>query len=299
MHRQSKFFTPLRYPGGKAGLGRWIACVMKSNSISGGTYIEPYIGGGGVALYLLINGYVKNIVINDIDPLIYAFWWSILHDSEGLIKRIKQSKVDIKTWEVQKEISNNVEKHSLLAVGYAAFFLNRTNRSGILKAGVIGGKSQLGQYKIDARFNKKDLIARINIIAKYRKFISLYNMDAVDLLMFYSDKLNNQSLIYLDPPYYNKGSQLYRNFYNPEDHQKVADAITSIKTPWMVTYDNCDAIGKIYQNESFAEFSLRYSTNIKRPMATEKLIYGNLELHTSPILSKSIKPIPKNWNCAV
>ncbi len=292
---QSKFFTPLRYPGGKAGLGPWVASLMRSNSISGGTYVEPYTGGGGVALYLLINGYVKDIVINDLDPLIYAFWWSVLNDTGNLIERIKHAKVDLKTWEIQKKISNNIKKNSLPDIGYAAFFLNRTNRSGILKGGAIGGKAQSGQYKIDARFNKSDLITRINIIAKHKKFISLHNMDAVDLLTFYADKLDNRSLIYLDPPYYNKGSQLYRNFYKPEDHQKVADAITSIKTPWMVTYDNCDAIGKIYQNENFAEFSLRYSTNIERPMATEKLIYGNLDMHINPILSKSIKPFPKSW----
>ncbi len=293
-----KFFTPLRYPGGKAGLGQWVAHLMRTNNISGGHYVEAYAGGSGVALYLLLNGYVKRITINDIDPLIYNFWHTVLNRTDELIDLIQKTPVNIDVWYKQREIANNCDNFSEIELGFAAFFLNRTNRSGILKGGVIGGLDQSGKYKIDARFNKSDLIARIEKIAKLRNGIELLQLDALDLIKRHTEQKNDRSLIYLDPPYYNKGSQLYRNFYTPDDHVHISEAIKQVTTPWLVTYDNCAEIRKLYLREQSLEFSLIYSSNIERPMATELMVYGNLNIPMNPELTKSIKPYPRQWDMA-
>ena len=293
-----RFFTPLRYPGGKAGLGQWIAYLMRANKISGGSYVEPYAGGSGVALYLLLNGYVKNITINDVDPIIYSFWHSVLNETDKLITQIEKTPVNMDVWYQQREVASNPENHSPLELGFAAFFLNRTNRSGILKGGVIGGYDQTGKYKIDARFNKSDLIKRIAKIAKLRDRVDLLCLDAVELIERHAQKESPRTLIYLDPPYYNKASKLYRNFYSPEDHKVISEAITKLSTPWLVTYDNCPEIKNLYETEKSIEFSLIYSTNIERPKATEFMVYGNLELPRPPELTKSIRPYPRAWDVA-
>ena len=225
------FHTPLRYPGGKARLGPWMAWMMRHNGISGGTYVEPYAGGAGAAFYLLLNKYVQKIIINDLDPAIYAFWQSVLFDTNNLINLIKKTPVTMRTWKKQKSILDNKFDAEILELGFAAFFLNRTNRSGILKGGVIGGQSQQGNYKIDARYNTVDLIERICRISKQKENIDIYATDAIDLISDLAPKLNQKSLIYLDPPYFHKAHGLYQNFYKPDDHASVSEHVKNISTP--------------------------------------------------------------------
>ncbi len=113
-------------------------------------------------------------------------------------------------------------KENLLNLGFSTLFLNRTNRSGIIKAGVIGGKEQKGEYKLDCRFNKADIIQKIRYIAAHKNDIVLYNLDTEDLIRNVINNLEHKSFIFFDPPYYNKGATLYTNFYKHEDHVSLA-----------------------------------------------------------------------------
>lgn len=272
------FTSPLRYPGGKGRLGPWLAQLLSRNQISGGWYVEPYAGGAGAAIYLLAHHHVDQIVINDLDPAVHAFWWAVLNDSEAFLELLERTPVTMDAWYRQKEVHADPGSYSPTEIGFATFFLNRTNRSGILKGGVIGGKRQDGAYSLSARFNKDDLSFRIRNIATMRDRISLFNEDAVRLLSILRPKLPPKSLIYLDPPYYHKGSQLYRNHYLPEDHKLIANAVMGIDSPWLVTYDNCAEIRALYVGCESAEFSLHYSTAVRRPLATEVMFFGNLEM---------------------
>ncbi len=278
--------TPLRYPGGKGKLGPWLGELMRHNGISGGSYVEPYAGGAGAALYLLFSGYVNHIVINDADRAIYAMWHSIIHDTDNFLEKLQITPVDIENWNIQKAILNNADTHySLLDLGFAGFFLNRTNISGVIKGGAIGGKEQLGNYKIDARFNKSDLIKRIKRIAEYKNSIDVYNDDAMDFVGKVAGDLPKKSMLYFDPPYYVKGSQLYRNHYKHEDHSRIADKIKNLEQSWLVTYDNCEPIRELYKGCGGGEFSLRYSASQKtKEVATELMFYGNMQLHSLPDL---------------
>ncbi|MGA4651289.1 DNA adenine methylase [Enterobacter hormaechei] len=282
----STFLTPLRYPGGKGRMGPWLSELLRHNDISGGCYVEPYAGGAGAALYLLMYGYVDHIIINDLDPAVYSFWWSLLNQNDGFIDLLNTTDVTIDNWYVQKDILSNHSKYDPLTVGFATFFLNRTNRSGILSGGVIGGKAQSGVYKLDARYNKEELCNRIRKIGSMRNFIDLFNLDACDLIDQVRDSLPKKSLIYLDPPYYEKGSQLYRNHYKPHDHQIICDKVMAMSTPVIVTYDNCNEIRELYKNENKIEFSFHYSTHLKRPKVTELMIYKNLKIHSVPSMKK-------------
>ncbi|MBZ9713731.1 DNA adenine methylase [Deinococcus multiflagellatus] len=265
--------TPLRYPGGKSKITNYVKVLLKQNSLLDIHYAEPYAGGAGVALSLLFDEYAQHIHINDLDPAIYSFWHSVINHPEEMCRMIDSIDVSMDEWHKQKAVQTNQENHSMLEIGFSTFFLNRTNRSGIILAGVIGGKNQSGKWKLDARFNKEDLKARIRRIALYRKRISLYNMDAQQLIEGQFRSLGPKSLIYLDPPYYVKGQDLYKNYYCHQNHVDIAEAINSIETPWIVSYDNASEISEIYKGKNSIEYCLSYSA-AQRYQGTEIMFFS-------------------------
>jgi len=251
-----KFYSPLRYPGGKNKLSKFVASICIKNNING-HYVEPYAGGASVSLYLLINGYVKEITINDLDNAIYAFWYSVLYDTDRLCNKIKNTDITINNWKKQKEIHKNKDnENDLLKLGFATLFLNRTNYSGIIDGGMIGGINQTGDYKIDCRFNKKEIIERIKLIAQHKKSINLYNDDALKLIKRVQKKDTDNTIFYFDPPYYLKGPSLYMSHYKYDDHKEVSEEIQKIKNiNWIVSYDNTPAIKKLYIDSKKKEYS--------------------------------------------
>lgn len=259
-----KVLSPLRYPGGKAKIADFIKQVVKDNDLLDGVYVEPYAGGAAVALSLLMDEYVSRIIINDKDRSIYAFWHSVLYDTDRLCKLIEETPVTMETWWAQRTFQSveNKETTDLLTLGFSTFFMNRTNRSGIIKAGVIGGFDQRGNYKIDARYRKEDLIARIRRIASYADRIELHHEDAVDFVKHIVQVLPQNTILYLDPPYYKKGRGLYMNYYEDADHEKIRDVITNVDTfRWVVSYDNSLFIKELYHSFRSQEFYLNYSAN--------------------------------------
>ncbi len=256
------FYSPLRYPGGKGKLANYFHAIIEENDLYDGHYVEPYAGGASVALSLLFHEYVSKIIINDFDRSIYAFWYSALNKTQELCDMILKTRVTLSNWKKCKEIQTKKQKVSLLALGFSTFYLNRTNRSGIINGGVIGGKNQLGQWKIDARFNKKDLVNRIKRIADYKNRIEVYNLDACELSQRLKKSVPQKTLFYFDPPYYLKGKKLYVNYYNYKDHITVARNVKSLKNfNWIVSYDNRDEIKELYSKYRKIEYSLLYTAS--------------------------------------
>ena len=256
--------SPLRYPGGKYKLYKYVAALVKENKCT--TYIEPFCGGSAIAIELLFEGVVKKIIINDYDYTIFCFWNSILNQTDDFIELIENTEVSIQEWKRQKEIRDNVERYNQLEIGFSTFFLNRVNRSGIIdKAGPIGGKNQSGAYKMDCRFNKNRLIEQIKKIASYKENIQLYNLEAREFIDKIILKTRN-SFTFFDPPYYGKGPELYTNFYVHDDHMNLSqDIIEKMKNrKWIVTYDNTKAIKDMYTKVDWLEFELCYTLQEKK-----------------------------------
>ena len=256
--------TPLRYPGGKSRITGFISKIIKDNNIVEGNYVEPFAGGCGVALNLLLDGIVNNIYINDKDRSIYAFWYSILNNCNEFIKRINTVDISVEEWKKQQDIQKNKEQCDLFELGFSTFFLNRTNRSGIIKGGIIGGLQQSGPWKLDVRFNKEKLIQKILKIEKYKEKIHLYNLDAVEFLDAVIPQLDiANTLFYLDPPYYVKGGQLYMNYFKHEDHVRIFNAVQKLKHHWLVSYDNQKEIIELYKGVKNITYLLRYTAGTK------------------------------------
>ena len=220
------FYSPLRYPGGKGKLAPFIAMLIEANGHKGGTYIEPFAGGAAVALELLEKEIVTEIVINDLDKGIYSFWRAILTETERFINEVRRVPLTMDEWYYQRSICMSKCSKYSFELGFATFYMNRTNRSGIIKGGVIGGKSQQGVWKLDARFNKTALIDRIEKIAKQKKRIHLYNKNIDSFIINYIKKYDDNSFIYFDPPYFGKGKQLYMNFFMHKDHIMIEKLIS-------------------------------------------------------------------------
>lgn len=272
----NKLFTPLRYPGGKARFSSLIANVINSNDLSGGHYLEPYAGGAGVALVLLMDGVVSHIHINDADPAIAAFWRAAVNETAELIKLVTSEPVTIDAWHHWRSMMLGDIPGTQLERGFATLFMNRTNRSGILKGGVIGGKAQNGAYKLDARYMREELCVRLERIGRHAGSISIYEEDAHELLVRCHRFLPRTSLIYLDPPYYVKGAGLYRNSYKHDDHARIARLLASdrFRRPWIVSYDNAEEIRTMYSYARSFTYGLHYTAQ-QRYTGSEVMFFSD------------------------
>lgn len=264
-------YTPLRYPGGKTKLYYEIKPLLYSVGEKA-VYVEPFAGGAGLALKFLFCGDAQSIILNDIDENIYLFWNACIHQTDELCHLIDEAELSIEEWDRQRKVLENPEKHMDLQRAFALFYMNRCNRSGIIKGGPIGGRNQEGKYKLDARFNKQGLIEKIRNIGNKRNNISLYCMDGKRFLTEICQNLPQSTLINIDPPYVSKGPELYRNAFTKKDHIELSNTIKGLTCKWVVTYDADELIEKLYSDFSMQDIVLGYSAGSQRKTGHEYLI---------------------------
>lgn len=282
-------YSPLRYPGGKNRIFPFFTEFLIENNLLGINYAEPFAGGAGLALRLLFEEYVNSIWINDYDLSIYAFWNSIVSQPEELCNWISQVKINIENWNYYRSVQNKKNNVPLLELAKSTLFLNRTNVSGIIKGGVIGGLNQTGNYKIDARFNKNKLISQIEKIANFSNRIKISNDDGIELIDKIEEK--NNFFIYFDPPYFGKGSELYMNYYQQQDHILLAKRVKCIsKGLWIISYDNNPFIHNIYSEYDKVVYDLAQNTSNR--IGKELIIYpSNVQI------SRSLSSLKNSYHC--
>lgn len=274
--------SPLRYPGGKAALAGFFGDIIEALGINHARYIEPYAGGVGAGIALLRQGIVEELVVNDIDPAVHAFWKSVVGDNARFVEMVASAPLTIDEWQRQREVYRSRDESDALRLGFAFFFLNRTNRSGILNAGVIGGQRQEGNYKIDARFNRATLIERLTAIGDLADRITVSDLDGRTVIQRYAQ--DDRAFMYIDPPYVQAGSQLYLNAFDGRDHKALAAIVNAVdKAHWLITYDTAPLIEKLYQEQFQCRLELTYSA--RYPGRAEELLVA------SPLVADVVKAL--------
>ena len=250
--------SPLRYPGGKAVLASFFSTVLDGLGLERPTYVEPFAGGVGAGIELLVNDRVGALVINDIDAAVYAFWSTMLSRTDEFVDRIMTTPLTLPEWEHQREVYRSRDERDPLALGFAFFYLNRTNRSGVLNAGVIGGKAQQGRYRIDARFNREQLAQRITTIGSLRGRITVSDDDGKQVVTRYAS--DPDAFLYIDPPYVDMGGSLYLNAFDHRDHAELARAVNDAAGGnWVLTYDMSPVVIQEYADRYHRQYELNYS----------------------------------------
>lgn len=257
----SSHLSPLRYPGGKRKLANFMRLLLRKNDLLDGDYVEVYAGGAAVALTLLFGEYVRRVHINDIDRGVHAFWLACRDRTDELCALIDAARLDIDEWRRQRAIQTQPEPDPL-DLAFSTFYLNRTNRSGIVTGGPIGGYAQTGAWSLSARFTKKALIARIEKVGRHASRIHIHGLEGADVLRTLVPALPERTLVYLDPPYYVKGQELlYKSYYEADDHAEVAGLVKALPRPWVVSYDDVPEIRQLYAGTTRTEYGIRYSAH--------------------------------------
>ena len=273
--RRRVTISPLRYPGGKGLLYSRLRTIIRENNLTSSVYVEPYAGGAGAALALLVSGQVERIAINDLDPAVFAFWNAVVTQPDEFTALVNSVELSVDEWERQRNVYRTSARDDHLPLGFATFYLNRTNRSGVLNGGPIGGKDQTGNYKIDARFNREGLAERIRVIALHADRIAVTNEDGLRVIERYSDR--DDAFIYADPPYFEKAGSLYLNAFQDSDHRALADCLKGVqRAKWVLTYDNVPQVAELYSDLRRRLFALNYSAH--RVMKASEIMMFSTEL---------------------
>lgn len=270
--------SPFRYPGSKAGLVDYTTTLINENLLTGCHFYEAHAGGAALGLGLLERGVIRRLTLVERDPLIYAFWKAVINHSDQLCAEIRNVKVSLATWKAFQWYRRvpHPKKHSIVELGLAGLFFNRTNFSGVLAAGPIGGMTQASVYGIGCRFNKDTLLERVRAISNRAGEISVVYADAVSFLRRNANRLGTDTLTYLDPPYYRQGVRLYRYHYSNRQHSRLAEFICAQQFPWFVSYDRHPAIRKMFDGQKIIPITLNYA--VKEARRAEELLISNLAL---------------------
>lgn len=274
----AKSLSPLRYPGGKSKIYDKVKNLIVENGYSNRMYVEPFAGGFGIGIGLLREDVVPSAILNDFDTHIYNFWYAVLNQTDDLLRLITDTPITIEERERQKQNYKSADT-APLADGFATLFLNRVNFSGVIKGGPIGGLDQAGTYKLDCRFNKAEIKSKIEVIAKLRSRIKLYNKDAGYLMRMSLTKMKTPMFLNIDPPYVMKGNQLYTNFFTEGDHlnlERIVAKHLDERFPWIITYDDCSLIRELYKQFYMQEYDIAH--NAGGSVQGKELVITNLHV---------------------
>lgn len=264
--------SPLRYPGGKAALAGLFADIISDLGLQKPRYIEPYAGGAGAGIALLRQEIVDHLVINDIDPAVHAFWRAIVEHNEQFVEMVRSVPLSVTEWTRQRQIYRAKDNGDIVSLGFSFFYLNRTNRSGVLNAGVIGGQNQTGNYKIDARFNRDTLAERLEAIGALADRITVTNLDGRTVIQNYAGE--KSAFLYIDPPYVQAGSHMYLNAFDSRDHRALSKIVNAVeKAHWLMTYDVAPIIERLYATQFQCRLELSYSA--RYPGKAEELLIAS------------------------
>jgi DNA adenine methylase len=275
----TSILSPLRYPGSKRYLSAYIKAAIRLNNLRPNLFVEPFAGGASVAIQLLAEGIVENIGLAELDPLVAGFWQTVFFDTDWLIERIETMEITLEEWRRYKNRKPKTHREQAAK----CIFLNRTSFSGILSSSArpLGGRNQNSKYKIDCRFNKKDIINRIRKVSQFRGSVAFVLNESWDYVVDYveKEKLAYEDVFYyFDPPFYEKAGRLYNYYFEEEDHLTLHKRVATLTYPWIMSYDPAPYISELYSRNGFSPKRVALLYSAGGTTEARELIITNLPL---------------------
>ncbi|WP_369340694.1 DNA adenine methylase [Bacillus subtilis] len=256
----SKRISPYRYPGGKSRIIDFLYTHLQKNKTQ--KLISPFTGGGSFELSLLAAGVVDHLHLNDLDFGVYALWWVIKHMPYALIDLVKNIEPDHKTFfYAQSIIKNDYRGTDLVDAAWSSLIVNRLAFSGIAKANPLGGKKG-NKKSLLSRWNPEELVKRIEKVHSLSDRMVITQENAVNLIE--EAYWEEDSTIFIDPPYVDKGKQLYPCYYTEKDHRELSFLLDTLHFEFpgadiITTYDYNEWIQNLYEFPDIKVIGRTYS----------------------------------------
>ena len=307
----NRSISPLRYPGGKRWILPFLIRLLEATGGRRKLFVEPFVGGGSVTMGLLESGYAENAVINDLDPLVAAFWSVVFSkDVDALVDRVRTARVTLDEWNTLKaqddDCGTDVDR------AFRCLFLNRTSFSGIINrtAGPIGGNAQSGEYGVGCRFNLPRIASRISELGRLRDRVLIRGCgtwqgmaDRIDMEIVPGSGFRPDDVFwYLDPPFYHKADRLYRRWFETSDHDELHRFLgMTIYGHWLLSYDSAPEIERLYGGHpGYATMDVGHGYNasaLPRNADGKRGRGKTTEIVVSDLLARLRREKKPEWSC--
>lgn len=264
----------LRYPGSKAKLVPHIMRAFPDQLLSPLfqhqelEYIEPFVGGGAVALRVLdaLRGARERTLVRlyDKDPHLVCLWNAIIKSPDELAQMVRDHDAPTTDdfYRCKEEDGTTIDP---IRAGFQKILLHQLGFGGLgwMAGGPLGGRDQSSEYNVACRWNPSRIahdIKRIHSLLAGFKSVSVRTQDFTKSIAIAGER----SFVYADPPYYTAGPQLYKHAFDDADHVRLADALRVSGAEWVLSYDDHPFIRDLYSWAQIDEVAVRYTVAVAR-----------------------------------
>ncbi len=234
----------LRYPGSKYNAAKFIEPYWSNLDFN--EYREPFLGSG--AIFFRIPKVEISWLNDSDDELINVFQVVANKDSRSKLQsRIesfvptKESFEELKAWQPKTKFDR----------AYRYFIINRTSYSGIMKMPNWG-------FHETKSVQPDKWATRLEDAGRKLAGAKITSLDFEELI---SAGSSNSVWMFLDPPYYSADQKrAYVNYFQLNDHLRLASSLRETKHRFCLTYDNCPEIKELYSWANINEIDWRYHT---------------------------------------
>lgn len=225
--------SAFRYPGGKKNFVSSVRGWLKAG-LRPSVFVEPFAGSAVVSMAVAREDLADRIVLNDLDPVVSNFW-QVLADggSEELCRMLLGFRV------TRQNVREVWDRRGLSGIDLAfqTIVKNRTSHNGIVGKGMAGMIGEIGRDNkgIMSCWTIRTFVPRILEAGRFFASgkASFKQRDAIEVIREYAG--NPSAALFVDPPYFGKGSILYST--HGVSPSAVLEAVSGATGRKMVTYD--------------------------------------------------------------
>lgn len=268
----------IRYPGSKAKLVESILAAMPEEYVlpmftsDNLHYVEPFFGSGAVGFEVMKRLHHRaRVTIADMDIGLFCLWLSVWKHADELKERIRKYRPSVESFYELKQLDG--EFTDTVDTGFRKLALHRISVSGfgVMAGGPIGGRKQEGAYTVGCRWKPAKMLLAVEryqkLLGKFKRLEILHSCVFKTLAGIDGDE---PAFIYLDPPYYEKGNQLYKHGFSEEQHAELASVLIKSRHLWAVSYDDHPAIRRLYHELHVRKLEVTYSNAVCRSPSRRK-----------------------------